>query len=394
MKRKIQIVGLILFIGLGYFFAHARSIVVNPDILLFNETKIPSLYFNYIIGPGNAGISTPCDTSFSNPRQSQNLSLFVLGDAKIPLKGPLGFETMCLSYAYTAQSDLTMTMNLFRNVFHVRNHMNANFLDYVRMTPTSDYESTSMLSGPVSVPARLEKDNADSVLLTFSSANGQYTAEAWSYSLSIALWRFTLTSRFGIDARLQGTFMKKYQVQRDSQDPRALDMLTLLSSIDNYLIDSVVYSARENAKLRMPSSHTLSFDIIRDKMRISYTKTFGDMEMYHAFEDSLSSGNLKNTVDLDAGILFDHIVMLNVNHYPFFFNAGIFSMDVRIDNQRNLMRDGFTGNLPHIRWGDAVMIPLINMGTGFGTKTRIALELDVLPLFTLKAGMAYHFQRF
>jgi|WetSurMetagenome_2_1015567.scaffolds.fasta_scaffold146143_3 hypothetical protein len=117
MISKIQLTGFIFFLGFGYFYANAKSVLINSDISLLDEINTPNLYFNYTNVLGNAAISTGRDSSMSNTGSSQNVSFIMLGDAKNPLKGPLGFETMCLSYTYKANKNLMMALSLFRHVF-------------------------------------------------------------------------------------------------------------------------------------------------------------------------------------------------------------------------------------------------------------------------------------
>jgi hypothetical protein len=184
-------------------------------------------------------------------------------------------------------------------------------------------------------------------------------------------------------------------VVTDDEPSHILDMMNRISSgLLFEKSDSVVYSANENATLKMPSSLTVSFDVIRDKLRLSYTKTFGEIEMYHSFEGSLGTDSLKKIVDMDVGITMDNIIMLNIDYHSFFLNTGIFTIDVRIDDQKNLLKDGFSGSLPHLQWGDAVMLPVVNMGTAIGAKTQLAIELDLLPIFAVKTGVVYHLRRF
>jgi hypothetical protein len=107
--------------------------------------------------------------------------------------------------------------------------------------------------------------------------------------------------------------------------------------------------------------------------------------------ESLSTGGLKRTTDLDVGVTIDNIALLNVNLYSAFLNMGIFTMDIRINDQKHILGNAFTGSLQKLKWKDAAMLPIMNMGAAIGEKTQLGFELDLLPLPAFKTGIIYHF---
>jgi hypothetical protein len=218
------------------------------------------------------------------------------------------------------------------------------------------------------------------------------------------LWRFTLTSRFGIDTKAHGTFTADYrvptgiidkrtfQVNSNLQNPQTILSSGLLNDLQQGKTDSVVYTTNEDARWKLPSGHTVTLDILRDKVSLSYTKILGDIEMYHAHTDSLGGGGTKTIVDLDVGITVDNIILLNANFYSAFLNAGMFTMDIRINDQKHVLGNAFTNaKLNKLKWGDAAILPILNFGAELGAKTQLGFEIDLLPLPALKTGVVYHF---
>ena len=369
-------------------------------------SNVQNVYLNYMNVLGNTNIMMGYDTTMKSSGSTQSIALKMLGAVNVPIEASLGWETMTFGYAYRANKNLVMALNIHRHIFQIDMlaKMDAYILGKVKVDQRADNSggSAAGLVGLGSSSLSLEKDINYPHQNMYGEANGHYQAEAWSYSLGLELWRFTLTSRFGIDTKAHGTFKADYrvptfidkrtfQISPDLQDPQKLISSNLLNDLQQGKTDSVIYSTNEDAKWKLPSGHTISFDVIRNHLRLSYTKIFGDVEMYHAHEESLSVGGVKRTVDLDVGITVDNIIMLNVNLYSAFLNMGIFTMDIRVNDQKHILGNAFTGSMKQLKWGDAAMLPIINLGAALGSKTQLALELDLLPLPAFKTGIIYHF---
>ena len=139
----------------------------------------------------------------------------------------------------------------------------------------------------------------------FGQANGHYEAEAWSYSLgrkAMAVYPYLALRRryqspwnlYGRLPRTRGIVdAKTFQINPDLQDPQKIITSGLLNDLQQGKTDSVVYSTTEDARWKLPSGHTITFDLIPDKVSLSYTKILGDIEMYHAHAESLSTGGTK-----------------------------------------------------------------------------------------------------
>ena len=371
-------------------------------------SNIENVYLDYANVLGNSTIKFGYDTTMKSSTGTQSVALFLLGTVNVPIEASIGWETMTFGYAYRVNKDLIMAMNVHRHLFHIDilAKMDADILGHVSVNQSSDSGGGSgggigALGGS---SIALEKDINYPHQRMFGQANGHYEAEAWSYSLGAKLWRFTLTSRFGIDTKAHGTFTadyrvptgivdaKTFQVNADLQDPQKIISSGLLNDLQQGKTDSVVYTTTEDARWKLPSGHTITFDVIRDKVSLSYTKILGDIEMYHAHAESLSTGGTKTTVDLDVGITVDNVIMLNANFYSAFLNIGMFTMDIRINDQKHVLGNAFTdAKLNQLKWGDAAMLPVLNFGAALGSKTQLGFEIDLLPLPAFKTEVVYHF---
>lgn len=369
-------------------------------------SNVQNVYLNYMTVLGNTNIMMGYDTTMTSNGSKQTIALKMLGAVNVPIEASLGWETMTFGYAYRANKNLIMALNIHRHIFRIDMlaKMDADILGKVKVDQRMDNNggAAAGIGGLGSSSIALEKDINYPHQNMFGEANGHYEAEAWSYTLGLALWRFDLISRFGIDTKAHGTFKADYRVPTfidkqtfkvnpALQDPQKLLSSNLLSDLQQGRTDSVIYSTNEDAKWKLPSGHTVSFDVIRKHLRLSYTKIFGDVEMYHAHEESLSTGGSKRSVDLDVGITVDNVIMLNVNIYTAFLNLGIFTMDIRVNDQKHILGNAFTGSMKQLKWGDAAMLPILNLGAALGAKTQLGFELDLLPLPALKTGIMYHF---
>jgi hypothetical protein len=365
-------------------------------------SNIQNVYLNYTNVLGNSTIRISYDTTMETQTGRQNLSLLLLGAINVPLEATLGWETMTFGYAYRVNKNIIAAMNLHRHLFRINllASVDAELLGHGSVDQTAGNGGGSIggiegiAGNALSVPYSIDYSEVG------GHASGHYEAEAWSYSLGLELWRFTLTSRFGIDTKAKGNFSAKYAVPSGIMDPQTFQVnadiqndpssiIPLMNNISEGKVDTVSYSTNEDAKWKLPTGLTLAFDIIRDKVALSYTKIFGDIEMYHEHYDSLTK---KEIPDLDVGITIDNIVLLNAHFYSAFLNLGLFTMDIRINKQTHILGNAFTeAKLDKLKWGKAAMLPVLNFGAVLGAKTQLGFEIDLLPLPALKTGVAYIF---
>jgi hypothetical protein len=364
----------------------------------FSNTQ--NMYLNFLTVLGNTNLLLSYDTTMKSSGLSQTVKLFLRGAINVPIDATIGWETMTFGYAYKINKDLVVAANLHRHIFRldILAKMDVDLLGYFKIDQDggSSGSQGGALSGAPSLKQSMDYTPA-------GEASGHYEAEAWSTSFGLKYWRFTLTSRFGVDTKAKGRLTAKYSLpffvtskfQIDSRmtDPTQLMSSDMLNAIQQNKMDSVVYTTNEDATWRMPQAHTLTFDIIPSHLSLSYTKLFGNIEAYHVHAAYDSADMEKRYVDLDAAISVDHIIMLSVSLWGAFVNLGVFALDMRIGDQSNIIGSAIKSNkqIEWMRIGDAAMLPVLNLGAAVGSKVQLGFELDLLPLQALKVGMCYPF---
>jgi hypothetical protein len=358
-------------------------------------SDIQNVYLNYTTSLGNTDLLLSYDTTTNSNGSSTHTILFLRGAINVPIDATLGWETMTFGYAYKINKDLVVAANLHRHLFRL--DMDAktdvDMLGYFKLQQSG--------SAGISLPNEPIDYSSQKV---YGEASGHYQAEAWSESFGIKYWRFTLTSRFGVDTKARGSMTAKYylpffidpktfKINLNLQDPTQLASGNMLNNFQQNAVDSVVYTSNEDATWKLPQGHTLTFDIIPNALSISYTKLFGDIEAYHAHNVGDSAHPGKQIVDLDAAITVDNVIMLSAQVYGAFINAGVFGLDMRVGDQDHILSNAVKANkqISWMRLGDAAMVPVLNLGAALGAKTQVAFELDVVPLPAFKVGLYYHF---
>ncbi|MBD3320334.1 MAG: hypothetical protein GF350_04480 [Chitinivibrionales bacterium] len=347
-------------------------------------SSIENVYINYLntLGLPSAKAATTLPEN--------GISLLLKGAINVPVDFDMSWETLTFGYAYRVNRDLIFAMNLHRHVFifNLRGKVNIDLLGYADI----DQEKIS-----------------SRIPLNYSlagSARAHYLAEAWSPTFGVKYWRFFWTSRFGLKTRAAGSLEANYTLPFFI-DPETFDV----SLSEDELLDPAVigqlgqnettnfrHATTDDMKWEMPSGHTLGFDIVRDKLSLSYTKIFGhvNMELDSVWriksvdeEDSLTGGDT-TYVNLDLGVSVDNIIMLSGNWRSAFFNLGAFTMDFDWDDQEDILGTALE-KANYVMLNGAPVFPVLNFGTALGTKIQLLLELDVLPLLALKTGVYYYF---
>jgi hypothetical protein len=364
--------------------------------------NIQNVYINYLNTLGNTDLRVSYDTTVNNNGTKSDVSLLLLGAINVPIEATLGWETMEFGYAYRVNKDLVLAADLQRHIFRL--DMLAKIdVDMLGQFSASQGGGSSGGSGGIGGTVDIKDQPIDyPSSKVYGEANGHFEAEAWSATFGVKYWRLTYTARFGIDTKAHGSLVAKYylpffidaktfQPSLDIQDPSKL--MGMLDNFQQQKTDSVVYFSADDARWKLPQGHTLSFDLIRDKVCLSYTKVFGAIEAYHSASAHDTANPDRQLVDLDAAITVDNIIMLNCHFYNASLNLGVFGFDMRINNDRNLIGNAIKAN-KSIKWmmiGQNAMIPILNLGAMLGSKTQLGFELDVLPLPAFKIGVAYHF---
>jgi len=351
--------------------------------------------------------------------------LSLRGALRIPLSINMGWETMTFGYAYRVNDDdnLIFALNMHRHLFSmdVRLRADIDLLGHVNLQADNiEFEGGS---APINL-------SIDDDIIDFSSdkcngsAQGRFRAEAWTPSLGVKWWRFSLTSRFGLDTKAKGSARGGFVVPRvvnlETGDVKLLeDFKSLTDSLGNNPmvvfnmlgdssslipkeIDSISYEINEALRWKMPQGHTLAFDIIPNRLSVSYTKLFGEINMrmdniVRTTKVAEGGGTMDtsswlhskfDTLKVDLGVAIDNIIMLQLNYPSFFINAGICGIEARSGDNYALRDSG----LKSLKLGDVVMVlPVLNCGVNLGTKLQLRLEADILPLPAVRTGVNYYF---
>jgi hypothetical protein len=376
---------------------------VMVDVPMMGGVASFSTTQNFFLGYENS-LGNP--NIFVNPDSLMDGVKFLLrGTVNVPLSLSMSWETMTFGYAYRINKMLTMALNIHRHFFtmDIRGKIDADILG--RFV----YETDQNEGAGVSIDQEI--DYASDKI--YGRAYGHYDAEVWTPTIGLKAWRFILTTRFGFKTKARGEFYARYALPFfidprtfeqtvDFEDPDILNNSDVRQKLLSNAADSVSVSTRKlvnnswvesSLDWEMPTGLTLAFDIIPEHLRFSYTKMFGEVAMKLdriAMEKKALDEESESAFDslvLDFGVQVDHIMVLECKLLNAFLNLGVFGIDFRYENQKNLLGK----NMPYMHLGKSAMIPTLNFGAALGTKMQLLLELDVLPLPALKTGVYYYF---
>lgn len=351
-------------------------------------SNIQNAYINYQNILGNPDINI-------NPQNvNEDINFLLRGTINFPLNMTLYWETMTFGYAYRLNKYLLFAFNLHRHIFSL--DLDGK-LDVDMMGKFDVNFGGSGFSRVINYPSSK----------VYGSAYGHFETDVWSPTLAVKAWRFSLVSRFGINTHAKGEFNAKYSIPFFI-DPKTFAFKYDFNTIETFndpavreglisnAIDSVSYSSRKTDLIwKMPTGLTLSFDVIPNKMTISYSKLFGDIRMkldkISKEQAPAESGSTRDTTNdslvIDLGINVDHMMLLHCNMFNSFLNLGVCAFDVESDGKKHLIGQ----SMPYLKMGQSAMLPILNLGTALGTKLQLLLEIDVLPLPALKSGIVYNF---
>ncbi|MBD3316701.1 MAG: hypothetical protein GF344_13010 [Chitinivibrionales bacterium] len=326
------------------------------------------------------------------PVESENMDLFLRGATNVPLTLTMGWESMSFGYAFRAGEKLRFACNLHRHTFHfdLRAKVGVDLLGNLTVkVPEGDEESNPLGA------QRAQTVNYSSDQM-YGNAEGTYSVAVWSPTVAVKYSRISLVSRFGVDTKAEGKLNAAYSLPifltRDFQTEDEDFFLDNQERIRNNETHSFHYATDEDLGWKLPSGHTLAFDIVKEKLSLSYTKLFGDIEMnlpniVETIVSDQSGEGQRDTVDFDVGVTVDHVLLISGGFNHAFFNLGIFGMDFRFGDEENLLEK--IEALPN--FGGGTMLPILTFGTTMGSKMRLLLEVDLLPLSAVKTGIVYHF---
>jgi hypothetical protein len=356
-------------------------------------SHIQNFFMKYSNTLGNADLLVDPDSL------GQGIDLLLRGAVNMPVDVTLGWETTTFGYVYRVNKNLLLGAQLHRHIFRMDllGKVDVDILGYFSI-------QNEVLNDKREIDYNSKKVKG--------YAFGHYEAEAWSPAFGVEFWRFSLASRFGLSTKAYGTFEAKYAVPFfidpktgqptiDFNDPDKLMEELMKSEVRDALLnsesDSISYYSDKTADWELPQGHTLGFDIVRNHLSISYTKLFGEIAMHHKNPGKADSADTRNTkadyADLDFGIKVDHVICLSTTLWGATCNAGVFTLDFRVNEDDRLLGKQWEKNesMKMAMLDGSPMFPLLNFSSVIGAKTQLALEIDVLPLPAVKTGFVYHF---
>ncbi len=329
--------------------------------------------------------------------EGADMGLLLRGMVSVPIDLQIGWETMTFGYAYQVNKMLKFAFNLHRHVFKfdVKGKIGIDLLGNFSINIEDEATGQSY---------EMKRD------IEYSLNNvidGHYEVERWTPTFAVKYWRVSLISRFGMTTTPRGFLTAKYSLPFFI-NPETFTVDEGLADSDqmqNYLTDNldkflsnetneIEYSTNTRMKWNLPQAHSLMFDIVPDKLSLSYTKLFGkiEMELFDPVSDKVAlqdPTNYPDTLDFRFSASVDHVLLLHGSFYSSFFNLGIYSMDFSFRDRDDLLQN--VKALKSLKFGDGVMTPILNLGALIGSKIQVLVELDVLPLLALKTGIVYYF---
>jgi len=387
--------------------------------------------FNFDFGTALGGASlintyVPIGGLGSGTEDAGYLSL--RGALRLPLSINMGWETMTFGYAYRVNNrdDLVFALNLHRHLFSMDTRLRADIdiLGHVDIKQNVDLGGST---APMDLSLKGDLINFSSEQCN-GSAQGRFNAEAWTPSVGVKWGRFRLDSRFGLDVKATGAATGKFIVPGfiNLEDPSLEEIQKKFTGFEDSLgrlpdekkfqyvvdfmgdaipreLDTVKYTVGK-MRWKMPQGHTLSFDILQNKVNsspvlsVSYTKTFGEInlaitgitrETNIPLSDTSSSWLADSLLSVDLGVKVDHIFMLHLRTRAFFANLGLAGLEAR-QGDNYALKD--IEGLSVLRLGDVTMaLPVLSAGLTLGTRLQLQLEANILPLPALKTGVNYYF---
>ncbi|MGM0443411.1 MAG: hypothetical protein ACQEQV_04410 [Fibrobacterota bacterium] len=322
-----------------------------------------------------------------------DISMMLRSAMEVPLDFALGWETTTFGYLYRFDNlaeDLYVALNLTRHhtYFDVSGNVNINIAgditieqDIGGLTLTPDYHL----------------DN---------SIEGFYSLDRWSPSFAAKFWRFFAIARIGFRDKAQGSLKADYSVPFfvDKETFQFSDSLQDTANIVGYIFDhkedfqksrtvDVLYSTENNMTWQMPTGLTFGYEIIPEKLRLSYTKIINRIRLELVDNDYSTDEEFQyDSLDFRVSAAVDHMINLKADFEHINFTMGVFSFDVSYnDNDRIISTIIDEGDSPLIKYGEGALVPVLNGGAVIGNELQLMGELDILPIPSFKTGVIYNF---
>jgi hypothetical protein len=375
-------------------FSFRINVPMLKGVCTYAQTRNVEFEYNMLIGNAQFFVDTTIP---------DNASVMMRGFVNAPIQYKMGWSTQTFGYAFKPMKDMVVGINLHRHLFE----MELNGLVSV------DVLGKVKILSPAAQGIELPAINYDSDH-TYGVMTGRFSTAAWSPAVGIKWWRLGLSARVGVSGAAPGFFNMKYSVpffidkntftpdlesfnfdtdtssagnQPADSTARPVDPVQLMSDISNSAVDSVKSISDSSLHFNIPSGISLSFDILKSgRLAFTYSYVRGEISGLHN-RTTPAFGRSEGTVidDLNFGIDINHVMVLGYKSQFFRANVGAFFLDFRWRQDANLLQEALGLGLP------GAPVPIFNLAAMFGTTTRGLLELDLLPIPSLKTGVIYYF---
>ncbi len=382
---------------------------------VFSYGNSYNVSLSYSILLGNSGIEMVNQTLAGGTGDDIMVMGTLRGYINVPVYYTMGWQTQTFGYAFRPLQDLTVGINLHQHIFEIKGagNVSASILGHIGVNAFGKKEGINIDYGNEHI---------------YGAMDGEYKLSTLTPAIGVKWRRFGYTARAGINKPAQGYFKARYAVPF-FVDPQTFSTDSLqrvfktdsgqsaLAKNDKAMIfkneveanktESISYYSTQPLEFNVPWGHTFNVDILKNsKLSLSYTKVVdskrGEIAGYHEYEghelsvivtDSLGNQRTvqrlkgKGVNDLDFGFAIDNVIVLAGRFKGFRFNVGTFTMDFRERHNKDLI--GGIKGWPHI--GDDAIFPILGLSTLIGSTTKLLLELDLLPIPSLKTGLFYYF---
>jgi len=315
-----------------------------------------------------------------------SLGMLMKGSMAVPIEFDIGWETMTFGYSYRFNEMFSAALNMTRHYFYFSLQGNVDIDLLGKIDVMADLEGVTLN----------EEINPNYSL--HNQVNGFYDMKQWTPTIAMSAWRFQFIGRFGFKSSAQGALYGGYSVpffiNPENFTVDSLDADYIVDNLSNFKNSdtvSVAYSTNNDLTWEMPSGFTLGFDIVPEKLNISYTKFVNQVYMNLEDSDFQKEGDNSeqeiDTLSFEFGAQVDHIVMLQGYFSWMYFKTGVFSFDVLFNGEDHVV--GGIENM--ISYGDGIMVPILSGGIILGDKMQFKGEIDLMPFPAFNTGIIYHF---
>lgn len=327
-------------------------------------------------------------------------AVLLKGSIHMPLVFDMAWRSLTFGYAYRPVPWITLAFQAQKHIFSARTSGDLRPDLAGRMTVGGDAGNTTFL---VEYP--------DSKV--YGTASGEYAGSAWSPEMGVGLGPVRLVSRMGARMSAQGhvdvTYSVPYFIDPATFQPRFTSPDSFLTS-DNLrrLLNGETgknsIHIHQRLILTLPQSHTVSLDLLPQKLTLSYTKVFGNLSIHAekapaeaatgpAADSSASAGGAAagdSTVGtagfVDFDLFPDQVVCLSWNFGWFHGDLGAHSLNISYRNKEKLL-----SGLSPLEWDGDPFVPIFDFGFTWGNPLIFSTDFYISPLPTVRSGVSYAF---